>query len=306
MVATAGTNSDDDDCELLRLWAALPTSPPAVQTLASEHDIRAREERSAFRRPPHYLSEIAPFAVAAMSAGDSDDEEWTWNGRTPAQWADAFLMHHPDCADPQCVGCEVPGQPEVRINNAGELYFHFPQLQMSKPLRPRTRSPDVVCMGLQPAVRDARLQADAVMPASKKPRCAQGRDDGDSPVKMFLPAAQQSGGVMKHCIRHIEALTQKPRNFKIGVAHSPLRRWDNKQYGYALDKRFCAMDVVAELNTSEAAAFLEASLIAKFQQKIGNVNRAPGGEGIKGTAASQPCYVYVVHGPVWSANDDAL
>lgn len=89
--------------------------------------------------------------------------------------------------------------------------------------------------------------------------------------------------------------------FKIGVTKDPLHRWSNVEYGYKYEKShsrkplYDRMVVLIEVDSSQAAGFAEAALIAEFYGDSGCMNKALGGEGI-GKNVPLKHFIYVVFG----------
>lgn len=113
------------------------------------------------------------------------------------------------------------------------------------------------------------------------------------PVTYCLTQNQRTGKVLQHCCERIDSLLTCPTVFKIGITEDPMHRWSNRKYGYCLDRDFATMIVLAETQTIEGAAFLEAALIDKYGKRSGCRNIASGGEGVS-VSRTGPCYVYVV------------
>ena len=81
--------------------------------------------------------------------------------------------------------------------------------------------------------------------------------------------------------------------FKIGITTCPTHRWHNAKYGYRLSPdSFERMVVLLATDSGNAAAFLEAALIALFQHTTGCRNVATGGEGLRPTEG--PFFTYLV------------
>ena len=136
-----------------------------------------------------------------------------------------------------------------------------------------------------------------VSPPAKKNKCVDsGCCDG---VRLRLCRRPGAGAVLTHCIAVITQLTQKPGTagvvFKIGVCKTPAFRWSNAAYGYKHDAdHYREMLVLAETRSSEAAGFLEAALIERFQSVPGCRNDARGGDGLK-CLTEVSHYIYVVY-----------
>jgi len=82
--------------------------------------------------------------------------------------------------------------------------------------------------------------------------------------------------------------------FKVGIAHDPVHRWTNPDYGYIRDRVWCTMDLVFA-GTSDECRRLEIGLIAATRGLPGCRNERPGGEGIApGSTSGAACYVYFV------------
>lgn len=120
-------------------------------------------------------------------------------------------------------------------------------------------------------------------------------------ISLHLPAGKLSGFVLEHCIQHIQGVLRQPRTFKIGLTRDPQHRWTNSRYGYQQLETdvgrpvYHAMHVLAETETAEGAALLEAALIEKITSRPGCMNRARGGEGLRGCPLGH-YFVYLVHG----------
>ena len=84
--------------------------------------------------------------------------------------------------------------------------------------------------------------------------------------------------------------------FKIGLTSNPAHRWCNRDYGYQHTKKPCwtSMRIVGFLASGEAAGFLEAALIDRWQLDARCLNSASGGEGL--SCQEGPWSVYVVVG----------
>lgn len=82
--------------------------------------------------------------------------------------------------------------------------------------------------------------------------------------------------------------------FKIGLTSNPVHRWSNDGYGYlhSSNPSWNEMRIVALLASGEAAGFLEAALIDRWQRDHRCQNSATGGEGI--STQEGPFCVYVV------------
>lgn len=82
--------------------------------------------------------------------------------------------------------------------------------------------------------------------------------------------------------------------FKIGLTSNPVHRWSNDGYGYlhSSNPSWHEMRIVALLASGEAAGFLEAALIDRWQRDHRCQNSATGGEGI--STQEGPFCVYVV------------
>ena len=122
------------------------------------------------------------------------------------------------------------------------------------------------------------------------------------PVVFKLCGASHAGAVLHHASDVIKNLQAKgPLVFKVGVTKDPIHRWSNVEYGYKFEKAYSRkplyerMLVLIEVDSSQAAGFAEAALIAQFYGQNGCMNRALGGEGI---GQNVPCkhFIYVVYG----------
>lgn len=287
---------DWDGCELLSLWRAAPSqvSPAGPSPVAQPS--RSEPEHHSWDVPPHYVRNWEEISVLTLPV-DYDDEEITWDGKTASQWVDEWPLHNPQCRDPECVGCDVPGLPQIRYDYRGIVRFAFlpPSSSSSRTLsRARTPSPDVVLIP-SPHGPHQRRTVPSAQPHDKHADKRQRADSGC--VRMHLSAAKTAGLVTSHCLRHVNTVIEAPVNFKIGLAYNPEHRWSNTRYGYATGNMYHVMDVIAELDTADGAAYLEATLIERYKNRSGCMNRAPGGEGLRGHATNGPYYVYIVHGP---------
>lgn len=281
-----------DGCELLRLWRVppLPLRPDSPKPVVQQSD--PEPVHQAWHLPSHGVRSWKTQSVVTLPI-DYDDEEVTWQGKCASQWADAWLLHNPQCIDSHCIGCDVPGQPEIRYDYRGIARFVRLPPSSASP-RARSPSPDVVIISA-PQGPPLHHRAPSAEPCDEPLRRRQRADSGC--VQMVLSAGRTAGIVMSHCQQHVLTVLQKPVNFKIGLAYNPEHRWSNPRYGHALSNMYHAMDVIAELDTADGAAYLEATLIQRFRDRSGCMNRAPGGEGLRGPAANGPYFVYIVHGP---------
>ena len=84
--------------------------------------------------------------------------------------------------------------------------------------------------------------------------------------------------------------------FKIGLTSNPVHRWCNTEYGYQHTSKPCwaSMRIVGILAPGEAAGFLEAAPIDRWQLDARCLNSATGGEGL--SCQEGPWCVYVVVG----------
>ena len=106
----------------------------------------------------------------------------------------------------------------------------------------------------------------------------------DDPVmELDLPPPRSVAGVVLTLATAVVArrLQPGPAVFKIGITTNPIHRWHNNRYGYRLShERFESMVVLLATDRGDAAAYLEAALISRFQHIPGCRNVAPGGEGL--------------------------
>jgi len=108
-----------------------------------------------------------------------------------------------------------------------------------------------------------------------------------------------AGAVLEHAVAVIERqlLRAGPAVFKIGITMNPIHRWHNATYGYGRSADKYSQIVVLLISArGEAAAFLEAALISKFQATAGCRNIASGGEGLR--PAEGPVFTYLVIKPL--------
>ena len=116
---------------------------------------------------------------------------------------------------------------------------------------------------------------------------------GDPVMEWDLPPPKAlAGAVLAHASAAIAKRLHCPA-FKIGITTNPVQRWRNDRYGYRLSAEgFDRMVLLLATDSGNAAAFLEAALIGRFQKTRGCRNVAPGGEGLKPTAG--PFFTYLV------------
>ena len=120
-------------------------------------------------------------------------------------------------------------------------------------------------------------------------------------ITFRVSASSRAGEALAHARQVITDLNAgRLMVYKVGVTKDPYTRWSNKSYGYKHDKAFNkqplyeGMMILLQIDSSAAAAFAEAGLIAMFLGKPGNMNQALGGEGMRDVECNH--YIYVVYG----------
>ena len=119
----------------------------------------------------------------------------------------------------------------------------------------------------------------------------------DPSVKLeLLPKQTLASHILQRANIVIRSLSDVGAYFKIGLSSNPVHRWRNTGYGYvhSTNPCFAEMKVVGILASTEGAAFMEASLIDKWQSHPRCLNKATGGEGVPSYHVEGPFCVYVV------------
>ena len=83
-----------------------------------------------------------------------------------------------------------------------------------------------------------------------------------------LGRQKTSGGVLRHAIGCFESLHSRfyPMIFKFGMTQNAANRWDNKDFGYRLEKdKWDSMVILFLCPEKFSPAFLEAALIEKYR-----------------------------------------
>ena len=111
----------------------------------------------------------------------------------------------------------------------------------------------------------------------------------------LLPSQSLASHILERANQVIRALSASA-NFKIGLTSNPVHRWHNTGYGYVHSSNPCftEMRILGILASTEGAAFMEASLIDKWQSHHRCLNKATGGEGVPSYHVEGPFCVYAV------------
>ena len=225
-----------------------------------------------------------------------------------------WQLHAPGCAGclatPEpCVGCDTPGWHPNKILPRGPCPCEARWkgwtrgLGAADPLESRNPGVQEASQRTPPLEQEASPEEEVQPPEPEEPAepaLKKLRGEGSS-ISVHLAAGKLSGCVLEHCIQHIQGILRQPRTFKIGLTRDPELRWTNRRYGYQHLQTcsgrpvYHSMHVLAETETAEGAALLEAALIEKFTSRSGCMNRARGGEGLRGCSLGH-YFVYLVHG----------
>ena len=116
----------------------------------------------------------------------------------------------------------------------------------------------------------------------------------DPQIHVDFLTCQLASKILKHAYARIHHLISTSVKFKIGLTADPCHRWRHAAHSYCLEKPriFQSMKLLAILEHGEAAAMLEAALIATFISHEACLNVAEGGESI--CKIDGPFFVYVV------------
>ncbi|CAE7260691.1 cpt [Symbiodinium sp. CCMP2592] len=110
----------------------------------------------------------------------------------------------------------------------------------------------------------------------------------------LLPSQSLASKILERANLVIRGLASSSY-FKIGLTSNPVHRWSNDGYGYlhSSNPSWNEMRIVGILASGEAAGFLEAALIDRWQRDNRCTNSASGGEGI----STQEGYLSPTPGP---------
>ena len=262
-----------------------PAPPAAPERLPDDAaTLRAAAPASATKKRRPSPREVAtPFRSYALISENTPE----WYIRAIANYPDGRLpyMHTPRVMPGQLdEPAELAQHAEARAQPAKPacLAQYAQPAQPPKPAQPHKRKFDASAFPgavlRLPGTRDIleRLAADPCM-------------------EVELPPPNALAGAV---VTHARAVVQRrllPGRavFKIGITTCPTHRWHNAKYGYRLSlDSYERMVLLLATDNGDAAAFLEAALIALFQGTDGCRNVATGGEGLRPTEG--PFFTYLV------------
>ena len=130
---------------------------------------------------------------------------------------------------------------------------------------------------------------------------------GPSPVSGGPSLVSGESAFIAKCCWRFAAWSQVLQDlfvFKIGIAHDPVHRWWNEEFGYNKDQIWMFMDVM-HAGSAAQCCWLEKALIFRLGSIPGCHNASGGGEGISAVSSaaggeSSSCHCYIVYAPAGS------